>query len=417
MRIALVPMIRARFGLALILIFGSISSLPARAGDPIKIGFSAQLTGPLASSGKANLLAQQIWTDEINAKGGLLGRTVQLVHYDDQSSASTVPAIYAKLLDIDKVDLLMGAASNVVVAAMPMVIQRNKLIMALLALGVNDSLRYPRYFQSAPWGADARSAMSQGFFEVARVMTPRPTSVALAGIDAEAAVNVLDGARIHAKGAGLRIAYDRSYPPNTTDFGPIVRAIAAVNPDLVFIASYPIDSVGMVRAARELSLKTMMLGGAMVGLQYASIRGQLGEYLDRVVNYELWAPGTKMKFPGIEEFLRKYQEHARAEGADPLGYYQPPFAYAAMQVLEQAIKATGSLEDSKLADYIHRNVFSTIVGDITFDANGEWAKSRILTVQFQNIRGGGLEQYKAEGTQVILYPPEYKDGEPLPFMK
>jgi branched-chain amino acid transport system substrate-binding protein len=155
----------------------------------------------------------------------------------------------------------------------------------------------------------------------------------------------------------------------------------------------------------------------MVGLQYASIRTQLGEHLNRVVNYELWAPGAKMKFPGIEAFLTKYQKRARAEGADPLGYYQPPFAYAAMQVLEQAIGATASLDDAKLADYIHGNTFHTIVGDIAFDAHGEWAKSRVLTVQFQNIRGNGLEQYMREGIQAILDPPEYKDGEPQPFAK
>jgi branched-chain amino acid transport system substrate-binding protein len=407
----------ARFCLALVLGLPSIGIFPARAADPIKIGFSAQLTGALASSGKANLLAQQIWMEEINAKGGLLGRPVQLVYYDDQTSPSTVPGIYTKLLDIDKVDLLMGAASNIVVAAMPIIIQRNKLVMALVALGVNDNFRYPRYFQTAPWGSDARSAMSHGFFEVARLMTPQPKSVALIGLDAEAAANVLEGARAHAKDEGLRIVYDRSYPPNTTDFGPTVRAIAAANPDLVFIASYPIDSIGMVRAAHELNLKTTMFGGAMVGLQYASIRVQLGEYLNGVVNYELWSPGAKMKFPGIEEFLKKYQERAGAEGADRLGYYQPPFAYAAMQVLEQAIKVTASLDDAKLADYIHGNTFHTIVGDIAFDARGEWAKSRVLTVQFQNIKGSGLEQYQKEGTQVILYPPEYKDGEPQPFTK
>jgi branched-chain amino acid transport system substrate-binding protein len=149
----------------------------------------------------------------------------------------------------------------------------------------------------------------------------------------------------------------------------------------------------------------------MVGLQYASIRGQLGETLNRVVNYELWAPGAKMKFPGIEAFLTKYQARAREQGADPLGYYQPPYAYAAMQVLEQAIKATGSLDDGKLADYIHKNTFNTIVGEFGFDERGEWAKPRVLMVQFQNIKGNGLEQYTKEGTLAILYPPEYRDGE------
>src|SRR5262245_30355296 len=219
--------------------------------EPIKIGFSVQLTGPLAPSGKANLLAQQIWAERINATGGLLGRPVRLVYYDDQSSASNVPGLYAKLLDIDRVDLLMGSASNVIVAAMPLVIARNKLLVALVALGVNDAFGYSRYFQTAPWGADASSAMTQGFFEVARGAAPQVKSVALVGLDAEAAASVLRGARAHAERIGLSIVFDRSYPPSTTDFGPIVRAIKASNPDAVFVASYPLDSVGMIRAAHE----------------------------------------------------------------------------------------------------------------------------------------------------------------------
>lgn len=88
-----------------------LAALPSYAQEPIKIGFSVSLTGGLASSGKANLLAQQIWAEEINAKGGLLGRQVKLIYYDDQTNAATVPGIYAKLLDLDKVDLLMGAAT------------------------------------------------------------------------------------------------------------------------------------------------------------------------------------------------------------------------------------------------------------------------------------------------------------------
>jgi branched-chain amino acid transport system substrate-binding protein len=132
----------------------------ARAADPIKIGFSASLTGGLASSGKANLLAQQIWQEGVNSEGGLLGRQVDLVYYDDQSIASTVPGIYAKLLDIDKVDLLMGAATNLIVAAMPEIMQRKRMVMVLVALGSNDAFHYPRYFQTAAWGPDAKGVMS-----------------------------------------------------------------------------------------------------------------------------------------------------------------------------------------------------------------------------------------------------------------
>jgi branched-chain amino acid transport system substrate-binding protein len=386
-------------------------TVAVQAAEPIKIGFSVSLTGGLASSGKANLLAQQIWQEKINAEGGLLGRQVQLVYYDDQSNASTVPGIYAKILDVDKVDLLMGAATNLIVAAMPEIMQRQKLVMVLVALGSNDVFKYPRYFQTAAWGSDAKGVMGRAFFEVAKTITPRSKTVAIVGADAEFSNNVMIGARAIAKQEGFNIVYDHTYPPSTTDYTPIVRAIQATNPDLVFVASYPLDSVGIVRAATELDLKAQLFGGGMVGLQYATFLQQLAEKLDRVVNYHLYVPAPTMNFPGITEFLKIYQARAPQQGTDPLGFYQPPFAYAAMQILEQAVKATGTLDDTKLADYIHKNEFDTIVGKIRFDAKGEWATPRLLMIQYQNVEGNNLDQYRKPGKAVILYPPEYKDGE------
>ena len=116
------------------------------------------LTGGLASSGKAHLLSKQIWVEEINARGGLLGRPVKLVYYDDQTNAATVPGIYAKLIDVDKVDIVMGAATNLIVAAMPMIMERKKMVMVLLALGSNAEFKYSRYFQSAPFGPVSQRA-------------------------------------------------------------------------------------------------------------------------------------------------------------------------------------------------------------------------------------------------------------------
>ena len=394
------------------------SLVPLQAQEPIKIGFSVSLTGGLASSGKAHLLSKQIWAEEVNAKGGLLGRQVKLVYFDDQTNAANVPGIYSKLMDVDKVDLLMGAATNLIVAAMPHIMARKKMVMVLLALGSNAEFNYPKYFQSAPFGPDSKGVLSSAFFEVAKSIKPAPKTVALVGADAEFSNNVLIGARENAKKFGLQIVYDKSYPPATVDYSPIVRAIQATNPDIVLLASYPPDSVGMVRAATEIGLRTQLFGGAMVRMQYASLIGQLSEKLNRVVNYHFFVPSPKMNFPGIEDFLKKYQARAKDSGVDPLGFYQPPFAYAAMQVLEQAIKATGTLDDDKLAEYLHKNTFKTIVGDIRFNELGEWADARVIMVQFQNIQGSGLEQYMTGHKQVIVYPNDLRDGDlEYPFSK
>ena len=158
--------------------------------------------------------------------------------------------------------------------------------------------------------------------------------MAIIAADAEFPHNAADGARENAKEAGLQIVYDKTYPPNTTDYTPIVRAVDAANADVVFSASYPPDAVGIVRAANEIGLKAKMFGGGLVGLQYASIKQQLGPLLNGIVNYDFWEPAKTLKFPGVDEFLKKYQARAGSEGVDPLGYYLPPFAYANMQVLQ-----------------------------------------------------------------------------------
>ncbi|MBI4629636.1 MAG: branched-chain amino acid ABC transporter substrate-binding protein, partial [Candidatus Rokubacteria bacterium] len=109
-------------------------------------------------------------------------------------------------------------------------------------------------------------------------------------------------------------------------------------------------------------------------------------------------------------FLKRYQTEAAKAGVDPLGHYIPPFAYAYVQVLGQAVEATKSLDQKQLAQYIHANEFNTIVGKVKFGANGEWAKSRVLMVQFQNVQGSDVAQFKKPGTRVVLYPEEWKSG-------
>ena len=190
------------------------------------------LTGPLAANGKQALLGMKIWEEETNAKGGLLGRPVKLVYYDDQSNPSTVPGIYTKLLDVDKVDLVVGGyATNMVAPAMPVVMQKNKMFISLFALDVNGEFKYPKYFSVLPTGPNTKASFTEGFFQVALAQNPKPTTIALAAEDAEFSSNACEGARENAKKFNLKIVYDRTYPPSTTDFTPIVRALQAANAD------------------------------------------------------------------------------------------------------------------------------------------------------------------------------------------
>jgi branched-chain amino acid transport system substrate-binding protein len=383
----------------------------AQSGTPIKIGYSMSLTGGLAPNGKSALLAQQIWEEELNAKGGMLGRPVKLIYYDDKSSPSEIPSIYTKLLDIDKVDLIIGAYGTALTApAMPIVVERKKTFIGLMGLAVNSAFNYPNYFVMGPYGPDAKPAFTKGFFDAVLLQNPKPQTVAIVAADQEFSRNAADGARANAVQRGLKIVYERTYPPATADFAPIVRVMASANPDLVIICSYPPDSIGIVRAVNELGFKPKAVGGAMVGLQSSAIKAQLGPLLNGIINYEFWLPVSKMQFPGVADLISRYQARAAAKGVDPLGYYMPPWAYAQLQVLQQAVEATKTLDDAKLGDYIRAHPFTTVVGEVRFGAEGEWARSRVLQVQYQNIKGHDIAQFTDLSNQVVVAPPEYASG-------
>lgn len=390
------------------------ATLQARADDkPITVGFGMALTGNIAANGRAALIAMKLWEEDINKAGGLLGRPVKLVYYDDQSTPPNVPGIYTKLLDVDHVDLVVsGYGTNMTVPAMPVVMGHNKLFMTLFALAVNEDFHYNRFIGMIPAGpgAGAKRAFSAGFFEVAKSMNPRPKTVAVVGTDAESARNAIEGALQNIKDAGLKVIYNQTYPPTTADFSPIVRAINATHPDVVYIASYPGDSVGMVNALHEVNLKTRLVGGNLVGLQTTSIKMQLGPKLNGLVNYNFWVPTPATMNPEIEAFLARYQVQAAKEGVDLLGYYLPPYAYAYLQVLGEAVQAAGTLNDDKLAEYIHTHSFHTLFGELSFGADGDWKESKIVTEQFHDVKGNDVDQFRGGKSEALLWPSSMQSG-------
>jgi branched-chain amino acid transport system substrate-binding protein len=405
-------------GAALVCIFAVVFALSlgigrAGAAEPITIGFGMALTGGIAANGRAALIAMKLWEEDINKAGGLLGRPVKLVYYDDQSTPPNIPGLYTKLLDVDKVDIILsGYGTNMTVPAMPIVMAHNRLFMTLFALAVNADFKYPRFFGMIPAGpsADAKRAFSKGFFETAKGMNPRPKTLAIVGTDAESSRNAIDGALENAKEAGLEVIYNRSYPPTTNDFSPIVRSIQATHADVVYVASYPADSVGMVNAFHEVGLKARLVGGNMVGLQTTSIKTQLGPKLNGLVNYNFWVPTPATLNPEIVAFLDRYQVEAAKQGVDLLGYYLPPFAYAEMQVIGDAIKGAGTLDDEKLTTYMHAHSFHTILGDIAFGADGDWKEAKIVFEQFHDVKGNDVDQFRGGKAETLLEPSSMRSG-------
>ena len=393
----------------------AFSALALAQSAPIKIGIGIAQTGTLGGGGKAALLALQMWVEDVNAKGGLLGRKVELLAYDDQSNPATTPGIYTKLLDVDKVDLLIAPYGTVPTAPiMPLVKQRGLLLMGNFSFQVNHTVKHDMWFNNAPWG-DATS-WTEGFLKVGQNIGAK--TIAFIAADQEFAQNLANGAKEIAKKSGLQTVYEQNYPPTTVDFSAMIRAIRAAKPDMVFVCSYPNDSVAIVRAVNEIGVgpTVKLFGGGMVGLQFTPVMESLGSSLNGIVNYHSYVPG--MKYPGIEDFLQRYAKKAAEAKVDPLGFYLPPFNYAIGQILEQATAATRSLDQKLLAKYLHSHEFNTIVGPISWGPDGERARPAVPMIQFRNVADKNVEQFRQIGKQVILHPPQFKSGDPVvPYEK
>jgi branched-chain amino acid transport system substrate-binding protein len=375
--------------------------------SPLRIGYCLSLSGALASNGKTAQLAHQIWQENVNKNGRLLSRPVELVCLDDQTNPNLVADIYKRLLDVEKVDVVVGGyGDNSVAPAMPLIMERKKFFLGLMALAVNAKFHYPQYFVMIPTGPHPNIALTEGFFEIAGQQSPKPETVAILIADALFSQSPAQGAKENLARQGMRVISEGKYPLSTTDFTPYMENLKKLNPDVIFLCSYINDSIGLIKAINAAGLSPKFVGGAMIGPQNGVVKAALGPLLNGLVNYEYWLPVTSLVNPQIQSFIATYQSRAGKAAADPLGYYVAPMAYAQLQVLEQAIRAVGSLDDAALSEYTRKATFPTVVGKVTFGEGGGWAQPRVLTVQFQNIESNDISEFKKPNTQAVVYPSE-----------
>lgn len=378
---------------------------------PIKIGYCLSLSGGLASNGRTAQVAHKLWEEGVNRRGGLLGRPVQLICIDDETNPKLVADIYKRLLDDEKVDLVIGGyGDNSVIGAMPLLMERKRFLIAVMALAVNATLNYENYFVMIPTGPRPTEALTEGFFELAAAQSPRPVSIAILAADAQFSLGPSAGAKQHASRLGFRVESETRYPLATTDFEPLIGELAKRTPDILFLCSYLNDSVGLLRAIDKVGLEPKLVGGAMIGPQNGSVKLEIGPALNGVVNYEYWLPAPSMNFPGVADLIANYQTRAAAAGSDPLGYYVAPQAFAQMQVVEQAILGTGSIDDAKLVSFTRTSTFRTVVGDVKFGAGGGWSEPRVLCVQYQNITSHDISDFTNERTQPVVWPAKFASG-------
>jgi branched-chain amino acid transport system substrate-binding protein len=208
-----------------------------------------------------------MWRDDVNAAGGILGRNVELVVYDDQSNPGLIPGIYAKLINLDKVDLLLlPYATNTSAVVMPMIKQQNRFVLGQFEIGQNDKLMHDKFFEIAPWGPKPGDNWCRGYFDLAKRLGYK--TLAIVNSDAEFSANAAGAGKKIAEEYGLKVLTSQNYPPNSVDFSGILRNVNAAKPDFVFAASYPVESAAMIRGISEIGISEsiQMFGGAMVGI-------------------------------------------------------------------------------------------------------------------------------------------------------
>ena len=228
--------------------------------SPLRIGYCLSLSGALASNGKTARLAHQIWQENVNANRKL------------------VPDIYQRLLDVEKVDVVVGGyGDNSVAPAMPLIMERKRFFLSLMALAVNAKFNYPQYFVMIPTGPHPNLALTEGFFQVAGQQHPKPETVAILVADAPFSQTPAQEAKEHLAQQGMRVVFEGKYPLSTTDFTPYMEELKRINPDVLFLCSYINDSIGLVKAINAVGLSPKLVGGAMIGNnQNGVVKAELG---------------------------------------------------------------------------------------------------------------------------------------------
>ena len=322
-----------------------------------------------------------------------------------------MPKIYTKLLNVDNVDLVVsGYGTNSIAPAMPIVMRKKLVFMTLFGLAANEEYNYDRYFQIMPAGPNPKVDWSRGFIQLMKQNELQ--TLAVVGADAEYPKNALGGIRVNAQEAGLQIVYDESYPPSTTDFTPIIRAIQATNPDVVFVASYPPDSAGHGAGGERARPPDQAVRRRHGRPAVRQLADQPRADAERHRQLRFLGARADAQFPGHPGRPRQVSGARGGAGrrsARPLPARRSPMPTCRSWATRSTRSAASISRRSP--SYIHKTKFDTVVGPVQFGPNGEWATSRVLMVQFQNIENGDLEQFKHAGKRVVLLPEEWASGE------
>jgi len=363
--------------------------LPVDAQTPIKIGASMSVTGTYAKPGTYQKQGYDVCIDELNAKGGILGRKVELVIYDDQSTPATAVRLYEKLITEDKVDAVMGPYSSAVSEAVANVTEKYKKVMvAPLAATTSIFKKGRKYIFMVITPAEnyldglIDMAAKRGLKTVAIINEDTLFPKASAAGTAEAA-----------KKRGMQVVLQEAYPKGNTDFSALLVKIKAANPDVIAAGTYFDDAVAITRQMKELNVNPKMFG--------LTVGGDLPEFYDLLKQNAEYIYGStqwdeSLPYPGQKEFLTAYR--AKFKGQEPS--YHTAAGYAGCLIYAEAVKKAGTLDADKVRDQLLKMEIKTAFGDYKVEPDGFQIAHKMVMLQWQ------------DGKRIVVWPDDLANGKP-----
>ena len=348
----------------------------AQSADVIKIGTSQSLTGPYAQFGTEQLRGLQMWVADVNARGALLGRPVELVHYDDGSDASSSVEIYEKLVAQDSVDLLVGPYSSELTLPASNVAEKHN--MPMIASAASADQIWSRGLTNI-FGIDTPSSNYMDIDENGELFSLLGVkTIAVVAAKTEFTEDVVVGIRGYASRKGIKIVLDESYAQDQTDFSGLAGRLAQVNADVIFGISYLDDSVALVRALKLANVKPKMLAFT-VGPALREFGDRLGTDAEGVVGVVQWLRSVRR--PGAQDFAYRYRQRY---GINP-GVHAA-IGYSAGQVIEASVRLAGTTEHDAVRNQLRTMEFTSLLGIYRVSETGRQEGKRNYLLQWQDDR-------------------------------
>src|SRR6266511_1258004 len=362
-------------------------SLPAHAQAPIKIGASLSLTGTYAKPGTYQKEGYDVCADEVNGKGGLLGRKIEFVLYDDQSAPATAVKLYEKLITEDKVDAVMGPYSSPITEAVANVTEKYKKVMVSPLAATTSVFRKGRKYIFMV--ISPAEVYLEGLIDMAAKRGLK--TVAIINEDTLFTKASANGTAEPAKKRGMQVVLQEAYPKGNTDFSALLVKIKALNPDVVAAGTYFDDAVAITRQMKELNVNPKMYG--------LTVGGDLPEFYDLLKQNAEYVYGStqwdeSLPHPGQKEFLAAYK--AKFKGQEPS--YHTAAGYAGCLIYAEAVKKAGTLDADKVRDQLLKMEIKTAFGEYKVEPDGFQIAHKMVMLQWQ------------DGKRIVVWPDDLANG-------